>query len=266
MPLASYLLVVLRPWYAELLLRELVKKTTASYEVLVWMNCEAPGFEALVLYLASRGCSIRIVGRSPENVGMVAFRNLIEAASGDLLVQFDDDVIMVSRRAIELCREVFSRRPDVGLLVGGVWQDEYTSGGHGKPSDYLLVDRENLLYDGPVDGGFTFYRKEAVKVLLSASFRKYWGMGAETIHNLKGKGLSGYLFGRVKMLHLHGPVYHQYFGKLDFEVEKFKSVGFRGMASVYERCLEFPPRELVEKKLLEAEEYFDKFDGASEVA
>jgi hypothetical protein len=68
------------------------------------------------------------------------------------------------------------------------------------------------------------------------------------------------------MLHLHGPVYHQYFGNLSFEIRKFRSVGFGGMASVYEGFTGFPPRELVEKKLLEAEAHFEKFDGALEVA
>lgn len=266
MELASYLMIVLRPWYACKLLSEIQKKTTARYEVLIWMNCVSVEFDEHVERLKLEGCPIKVVGRSPENIGMAAFRNLAEAASGDLLIQLDDDVIMFSRRAIELARDVFLKRPDVGLLVGSMWQDEYTSGGHAKPADYKLIDRENLLYDGTIDGAFTFYRKEAVKTLLRSSFRLYWGMGAETIYNLKSEGMSGHLFRRVKMFHLHGPVYHKYFGWLDFEIEKLKRVGCPGIADVYKNHSNFPSKEVLDENLRKIEAHFECFDGASEVA
>lgn len=262
MEMASYLLLVLRPYYASCLLSEIVRKTTANYEVVVWMNCESRTFEDYVMSLSKRGLPVRIVGRTPENIGMCAFRSMISEAKGDLLIQLDDDVIMISRRAIEEARKVFSSRPEVGLLCACTWQDEYTRGAHARPQDYVLRDPEHLLYDGVIDGGFTFYPQASRPFLMKASFSKYGGLGAETVYHLEQAGKSSHLSRRIKMFHLHGPVYHWYFNHLGAEILKYRSVGFGAMADLYEKHSEFPSRALMRDRLEEIRSHFESFDGS----
>lgn len=262
MGIATYLLLVLRPYYASKLLSEIVRKTTSPYEVVVWMNCDSLEFEKRLSFLRSQGAPIRLVGKTPENIGMAAFRAMIGESAGDLLVQLDDDVIMISRRAVEFAREALSGRKDLGMVVASVWQDEYTSGAHGFPSSYILKDPEHCLYDGVIDGGFTFYPRESLEAMMKCSFSKYGGLGAETIHHLEQEGKVGYLSRRIKMFHLHGPIYHWYFNHLEEEIRKYRAVGFHAMADLYERHAEYPTRGKLAQKLKEIEAHFDSFDGA----
>jgi len=259
--IATYLLLVLRPYYASKLLAEIIRKTTVPYEVVVWMNCENPDFEKHLAHLTAQGAPIRLVGKTPENIGMAAFRPMIAESAGDMLVQLDDDVIMISRRAVEIAREALAARKDLGMVVASVWQDEYTSGAHGRPCDYVLKDESLCLYEGNIDGGLTFYPRESLGALMKCSFAKYGGLGAETLYHLGLEGKVGYLSRRIKMFHLHGPVYHWYFNHLEEEIQKYRAVGLNATADVYERHSGYPQRQKLAEKLKEIEAHFDSFDG-----
>lgn len=138
----SYCIACYRPRYARQLIDDLVRKTSARYEILLWINVVDEEFDAYVARCAAAGAPIRVIGRTPENIGMAAYPRLFEAARGEMVAQIDDDVICVSPRIAEAAKEVFDRFPAVGMLTADVWQDEYTTGarpaerrnGHGRPA------------------------------------------------------------------------------------------------------------------------------------
>ncbi len=93
----SYCIALYRPIYARLLLADLARKTTAPYEILVWLNVADETLENEIAAAAAQGVPLRIVGRTPENIGMTAYRALFRAARFALIAQIDDDVVRLSR-------------------------------------------------------------------------------------------------------------------------------------------------------------------------
>ncbi|MGH9203043.1 MAG: hypothetical protein ACRD2A_17595, partial [Vicinamibacterales bacterium] len=85
------------PVYSRLSLADLVRKTTAPFELLVWDNTADPAFECFLGESARADWPLRVVGRPPHNIGMRAFAELFRAARYPLIVHIDDDVLCVSR-------------------------------------------------------------------------------------------------------------------------------------------------------------------------
>ena len=93
----SYCVAVYRPTYARLLLADLVGKTTTPFEILVWLNVADAGLDAEIAAAVARGVPLRVLGRTPENIGMSAYLPLFGAARYPLITQIDDDVVCTSR-------------------------------------------------------------------------------------------------------------------------------------------------------------------------
>lgn len=259
----SYLLPAYRGFYASRLFGEIARKTTVPYEFLVWLNLDNKGLEAYIQGLISSGYPIRIVGSTPENIGMRAFKPLIEQARGEYLVQLEDDVLFISRRAMEVADDILRRRPEIGMLSAELWQDEFSNGGHPGPDHYKVVSEADQLYEGPIDGGFSVYPRSSVPILLQADFRPYFGLGAETHCRLNGLGKKAYKTRRMRMFHIAGPTYHSLFaGMIEFEIEKYKRVGHQGMVEVFEtQRMTLPPRTILDQRFRAIDNYHDAFSG-----
>jgi hypothetical protein len=100
-----------------------VAKTTSPYEILVWINVASEELEAEIAAVASQGIPLRVLGRTPENIGMTAYRELFKSARYPLITQIDDDVVCISRGIAERAQRLFQRFPGVRQLVADVWQD-----------------------------------------------------------------------------------------------------------------------------------------------
>lgn len=263
-PVASYMLVAFRPYYASRLISEVVRKTTVPYEFLIWLNCESPFLEEYIASLASSGAPIRIVGKTPENIGMAAFGNVIAQARGRILVQVEDDVLLISRHGVEVVEDVFQRYPAVQMVGAHVWQDEYTTGARPPVKLYNPMVPAEGLYEGPIDGGFTFYRRELAEAMMDQPMRKYFGLGVGTHLKLirAGERQKGWLSLKIRMFHVHGPIYHSCFpGMLDFEISKYRSIQYMDIAQVYEDAKSsLPPAEVLQSRLKEIQELFETFD------
>jgi hypothetical protein len=265
------MLVAFRPFYASRLVCEVVRKTTVSYELLVWLNVEDPNLEAYIANLVSAGSPIRIVGKTPGNIGMLAFKNLIVEAKGNILVQLEDDVINISRQAAEIADDIFNRYPDVHMVGGHVWQDEYTTGGRPPMSFYNPQVLGEGLYEGPIDGGFTFYRRTNIPLMLDNSIDKYFGLGVSTHLKLIKAGIRGWMTIKIMMFHLHGPIYHSFFpGMLDFEIKKYRGINYFDVAQAYEdEGLTLPDQDEIARRLKNIDAFFESFnfhDNASVLA
>ena len=232
----SYCIACYRPTYTKLLIDQLIAKTTAAYEILVWINVLNEEFEAFLADRTNAGAPIRIVGRTPENIGMAAYGYLFCAGKFEMVVQIDDDVVFVSPFIAERAQEIFDKFPQVAMLTADVWQDEYTSGARPPLQHYREINREFGLYDGPIDGWFSIYRRQPL-VAHCGRLKpgRYQAVGCTVKRLLQAGGMSGLLCRRLKVFHVIGPAYASHFGMLDFELAKYESIGRRDIVDWYKR-------------------------------
>jgi len=229
----SYCITCYRPRYATLLIDDLVRKTSVPFEILLWLNVDDQEFEHWLHQKQIGGYPIRIVARTPHNIGMAAYFHLFDASRFDMVTQIDDDVVCVSPRIAETASEIFARCHDVGMLAADVWQDEYTTGARPPLEQYRIADRERGLYDGPIDGWFAIYRKSCLHLCRKIERGRYVYIGGRMQGLLRENGLRGLLCTGMKVFHVMGPQYVSYFGMLDFEIAKYAGVGRTDMVRWY---------------------------------
>ncbi|HEX3436592.1 MAG TPA: glycosyltransferase [Pseudacidobacterium sp.] len=248
-PEISYCVACYRPVYARQLIVDLIRKTTLPYEILLWLNLADEDFEKFVAEQAEAGAPIRVIGKSPENIGMAAYPRLLSASRSGMVAQIDDDVVCVSPKIGETAREIFDRFPQVGMLTADVWQDEYTTGARPPLKNYQVFDRDLGLYDGPIDGWFAVYRKSSLGVCEQMRPGRYSYIGCEIKNRLKVLGQEGLLCTRMKVFHVTDPAYVSYFGMLDEEIAKYRLIGREDQVNVYTAAkAKLPPfAELAER-------------------
>lgn len=255
----SYCVAVLRPVYAQRLIDELVRKSSVAYEVLLWLNVADAGLDAFLDARMAQGLPIRVIGRTPENVGMQAYRHLFLAARHQLLVQIDDDVVHVSRGIAERAARLFAKFPKVRQLVADVWQDEYTTGARPPLTQYRCVDGHEGLYDGPVDGWFSIYHRSILPLLLSLPYAAYCPIGGMVRHQLQRRGLRGLLCTCMKVFHVIGPHYASLFGMLEAEVGKYRRLGRLDIVDWYLSATpNLPPVEELRRRFTAAVQSLDQ--------
>lgn len=240
----SYCIASFRPTYSALLIQDLIRKTTAPFEILVWLNTNDSSYEQFLEEQRARGAPLRMVGKTPENIGMQAYPLLFQEARYELIAQIDDDVVAVSRNIAEQASEIFSRFPSVKQLVADVWQDDYTTGARPAMSSYRAYEPEYGLYDGPIDGWFSVFHRSVAPLAQARYGDTYFPLGCLLRNRLRETGRLGLLCTRFKVFHVIGPQYASYFGMLNFEVEKYRRLGRADIVSWYESAREtLPPRE-----------------------
>jgi hypothetical protein len=246
----SYCIVCYRPIYCRLLIEQLVDKTTAAYEILVWINILDDAFEQFLLEKVDAGAPIRVVGRTPQNIGMSAYRKLFAAAKFEMVTQIDDDVVCISPYIAERAQEIFDGFPQVGMLTADAWQDEYTTGARPPMQHYREFNQEFGLYDGPIDGWFSIYRRESLQALGEFNPGRYYPIGCHVKAHLASAGRSGLLCTRFKVFHVTGPAYAYYFNMLNSEIAKFAAIGRRDVVDWYEReRRDIPARDELESRV-----------------
>ena len=230
----SYCIAVYRPTYARLLLADLVRKTAVPYEILLWLNVDDAAFDAELAALAAGGVPLRVLGRTPQNIGMLAYRELFGAARHQMVVQIDDDVVAVSPGIAERAARLFRRFSTVRMLVADVWQDELTTGARPAMSEYKVFDAGEGLFIGPVDGWFAVYHRSVLPLLRALPMAPYFSLGSAVSGQLAQRGLVSVLDRGMKVFHVIGPAYAQAFGMLDFEIAKYRRLGRGEIVDWYE--------------------------------
>ena len=240
----SYCIASYRPTYSTLLVQDLIRKTTAPFEILIWLNTDDEQYEKFLEEQRSNGAPVRIAGKTRENIGMQAYPLLFAEAQYDLIAQIDDDVVAVSRNIAEHTSEVFSKFPAVKQLVADVWQDDYTTGARPPMSSYREYEHEHALYDGPIDGWFSVFHRSVLPLAQARYGDTYFPLGAMLRNRLRETGRLGLLCTKFKVFHVIGPQYVSHFGMLDFEIEKYRRLGRHEIVSWYENSRDtLPPAD-----------------------
>lgn len=244
----SYCIVAYRPPYVTLLIEDLIRKTSCPYEILVWSNTGDPDFLAFLNAKKAQGAPLEVVGVTPQNIGMEGFKHLFPRAKYEIITQLDDDVVRVSRNIGEMATAMFARHPSIGQIAADVWQDGYTNGARPEMKVYRPVSIPDGLYDGPIDGWFSMYRKSLLSTLMQAPFAKYVYIGSWFRGVMMSQHKLGVMCAKMKVFHVIGPHYASLFGMLEFEIAKYKSLQRPELAAVYEKAMAtIPSREVLEQ-------------------
>jgi hypothetical protein len=230
----SYCIACYRPRYSTLLIADLIRKTSVPFEILAWLNTESKEFEDFLHARQREGVPVKIVGSTPANIGMAAYPELFAASQYDMVVQIDDDVVCISPHIAETASHIFRQFPAVGMLTADVWQDEYTTGARPEMAHYRVFNAEHGLYDGPIDGWFAIYHRTCLHLARTIPGARYLPLGGTMKHRLAQRRMQGLLCTRMKVFHVIGPQYAHYFGMLDFEIEKYRSLGRTEIVRWYE--------------------------------
>jgi hypothetical protein len=216
-----------------MLLQELIAKTSCRYEILLWLNVQSEDFQAHVLDLQMQDVPVRVVGITPENIGMHAYRELFLAAQYDIITQIDDDVTRLSYKLAEGADALFRKHPQLLQVVADVWQDDWTTGSRPAMNTYQAYSKKDGLYRGLVDGWFSMYHRSMLPILMQVPYKKYEFIGSWASYLLNERGLRGLLCTQMKVFHVAGPAYAELFGQLDAEIEKYRSVDREDIVEAY---------------------------------
>lgn len=229
----SYCVCVYRPRLFYILLEDLIRKTTAPYEILVWLNTRAPELQGYLERMAQRGIPVKVIGISPDNVGMVGYKMLFRNAKYKMIAQVHDDVVSISRGIAEQAAKIFAKHSTVKQIVTDVIQDAFTTGGRPGVEAYKLKDETDGLLDGPIDGWFSIYHQSILPLLLEAPYEPYFYLGSYIQMQLRARQLDGVLCKKMKVFHIAGRAYARLFETIESEVRKYKKLGKDGMAESY---------------------------------
>ena len=255
----SYCVVCFRAKYGIMQLEDLIAKTTVPYEILLWVNTADPSIVEFARSKIAQGAPIHILGITPQNIGMRAFKTLFQNAHYPMIVQTDDDVLCVSRRIAEKAWDIFQRRVEVRQIVADTFQDDWTNGARAGMGNYKLESAADGLYEGPIDGWFSIYHREALPALMAAPYSQYFYLGIwmrarlRAVHNMKGL-----LCTKFKVFHASGPYYAAAFGMTDFECRKYQAVGRHEVAKTY-AGIPKPPAGELDRRLAGIRAHLDKF-------
>jgi hypothetical protein len=230
----SYCIAVYRPTYARLLVADLVAKTSVPFEILVWLNVADATLDAEIDAAIGCGVPLRVIGRTPTNIGMLAYKSLFRAARYPLITQIDDDVVCISPGIAQRADWLFRRFPTVRQLVADVWQDEHTTGARPPIEEYSVFDRAEGLYNGPIDGWFAIYHRSILPVLLSVPMARYFALGAAIARQLARRGQQALLDRGMRVFHVIGPQYAAAFGMLTLEIAKYRGLNRQDIQTWYE--------------------------------
>jgi hypothetical protein len=217
-----------------MLLTDLVEKTSVPFEILVWLNVADSTLDAEIGAKIGSGVPLRVIGRTPANIGMLAYRKLFSVARYPLIAQIDDDVVCISRGIAQRADGLFRRFPTVRQLVSDVWQDEFTTGARPPIEQYRPFDASEGLYVGPIDGWFAIYHRSILPLLLDVPMAPYFALGAAIRARLERRGQYGLLDRGMKVFHVIGPEYSAAFGMLTFEIEKYRRLNRLDVVDWYE--------------------------------
>lgn len=193
---------------------------------------------------------------------MNAFKELFVAAKYPIIAKIDDDVIRISRGIAEEAVKLFAKYPRVQQIVADVYQDQWTTGSRPPMETYTCYSRRDGLYNGLIDGWFSIYRNTPlmIETLMEIPYKKYEFVGSWARHLLINKGYRGLLCTKFKVLHLSGPYYAHFFGRLGFEIDKYRAVGRNDIVEAYTNAEKtMPSIEILERAKLQAFSVIDSW-------
>lgn len=232
----SYCIPVSKPKTAMILIQDLIEKTSVPYEILVWANTGDKAFLQFIDNTIRSGVPLRVVGKTPYSIGMVAFKILFQEAKFDMIAQVDEAVLLVSRKIAEKAASYFVRNPKIKQIVADVLQDTYTTGGRPPMKDYTALSPQDGLYEGPMDGWFAIYPRSVFDFLMEAPYERVFFLGSWLKGRIAAAGMKSVLCTKMRVWNTAGPAYSHYFGVASQDIQNLREAGKNNIAHEYACC------------------------------
>jgi Tfp pilus assembly protein PilF len=179
---------------------------------------------------------------SKKNIGWNLYKDIFESATGEYIVEIDDDVLEFPEHFDKLFEDYLNTFTDFGLLGLDVIRNEYTNGAKPPEEEYNeLTCNGKVLQEGKV-GGWCLCIKRDV-------YNQIGGLGNSNLNTpffedgilnnkVKEAGFRTGILKEIKCFHANGLYYSKQYGYLDRDIEKYKIAGFNsGFESYYEKKL-----------------------------
>lgn len=175
--------------------------------------------------------------RRDTNEGLELYKELYAAATGDIIIAIDDDVLEFPNCFDTEMERYFEVFPDYGLIGLDVVQNEHTEGAKPDGRYYGLEFRNGLVIErGPVVGCCMAIRREV--------FNALGGFSGETLSMARGddwvlaeklnkSGMHTGIMKGIRCLHACGPYYATVYGQKALEINKYLAAGLKRCADVH---------------------------------
>ncbi len=192
----------------------LLRTSTKTRQIVIWDNASSDGTRA---YLEGVSDPRIEVVWSAENVGMNAYRLAFARATGDYVIELDDDVIEAPPGWDQTLLDAYGRIPRIGYLSASLRDDPNDSA-----SQYIKYLREErraytreevddlVLLEGPTGGSCTITSRQLYEQ--AGGFPRndkltYWREDAAYVKAIKRLGYRAGVLEGLEVWHAGGPYY-----------------------------------------------------------
>ncbi|MDH1240705.1 glycosyltransferase family 2 protein [Acinetobacter johnsonii] len=212
----------------------------SNSEIIIFDNASNDDTESVILEFIEKYKNIIDIQFhiSKENLRLKAYKQLFKMATGDIVVEVDDDVLAYPSHIDEIFIKYFNTFKKFGFLALDVIQNEHTNGAKPDLSYYNEVAIDNLIVQkGPTGGWCAGFRaRDFRKIswifnLLPLSMKLGEDGALQNLFRLIGKK-SGIIKDQ-KCFHAAGPFYSKQFKQLERDIEKYKVSGLTQFVDEY---------------------------------
>jgi GT2 family glycosyltransferase len=192
-----------------------------------------------VLHRFEREGFVRVLTQK-KNQGLNAYKKLFEEASGEYIVDVDDDVLEFPMKSDVIFSDYMESFQDYGYLAFNVVQNEHTNGARPPLDEYIEdVRGEKTVLQGPAGGWCTCFRRDDYRKLrrdfLRADLSMAYGEDSFLTETLQEQlSLKNGIIRDAHCLHASGPSYAKAYGHLDREIEKYAKAKLDSFVEDYE--------------------------------
>lgn len=212
----------------------------SSSEIIIFDNASNDETESIIKEFSDKYQDIIDIKYyfSSQNLRLKAYKQLFKMASGEIVVEVDDDVLAYPSNVDEIFIKYFKTFKKFGFLALDVIQNEHTNGAKPDLTYYNDVTIENLtIQQGPTGGWCAGFRASDFRKiswifnLLPLSMKLGEDGALQNLFKLIGKK-SGIIKDQ-KCFHAAGPYYSKQFEQLERDIEKYKVSGLTQFVDIY---------------------------------
>jgi GT2 family glycosyltransferase len=190
----------------------LLRTSGTTTEIVIWNNASTDGTREYLDHLTDH--RIKVI-HHPTNIGINAYSRAFKYATGEFLIEVDDDVIDAPRDWDKTLLEAFLRLPDVGYLAANLVHNPHdiTSGVmYGINAHLYRIEEINgirLKVGGPVGGWCTLTSRELYDRVggWTEQSEAFWLEDGAYVARLGAIGYRAAHVEDLRVLHASGPHY-----------------------------------------------------------
>ncbi|EFD2830417.1 glycosyltransferase, partial [Escherichia coli] len=225
----------------EKLIKSIANK--AESEIIIFNNNSTDSTVSVLneFYLMNHNeINIKIVNHK-KNLGLNAYKKLMRMATGDVIIEVDDDVLEFPVGIDEIFESYLYTFKEFGFISLDVIKNKHTNGAKPPEEKYIDITRDGkTIQYGPTGGWCAGFRAADYKKIsflfervIPLSFKRGEDAVLSKLFSIMGKK-SG-IIKDIRCLHATGPYYAKMFGSLERDIEKYDVAGIENMRDIYKK-------------------------------